>query len=84
MTLRRVSFRAQLPESAEPAIQIGMTATPRETKYVSNIHYFGKPVLFMLSGRQGTRCNRCQRAGSQGARTALVIPAHAEMVQIWS
>ena len=26
------------------AIQIGMTATPRETKYVSNIHYFGDPV----------------------------------------
>ena len=26
------------------AIQIGMTATPKETKYVSNINYFGEPV----------------------------------------
>jgi len=26
------------------ATQIGLTATPKETKYVSNIHYFGKPV----------------------------------------
>lgn len=27
-----------------PATQIGMTATPKETKYLSNIDYFGKPV----------------------------------------
>lgn len=26
------------------ATHIGMTATPKETKYVSNIHYFGEPV----------------------------------------
>jgi type I restriction enzyme R subunit len=26
------------------ATQIGLTATPKETKYVSNIHYFGDPV----------------------------------------
>lgn len=26
------------------ATQIGMTATPKETKYVSNIDYFGEPV----------------------------------------
>jgi len=26
------------------AIQLGMTATPKETKYVSNITYFGEPV----------------------------------------
>lgn len=26
------------------ATQIGMTATPKETKYISNIHYFGEPV----------------------------------------
>ncbi len=26
------------------ATQIGLTATPKETEYVSNIHYFGKPV----------------------------------------
>ena len=26
------------------ATQIGMTATPKETKYVSNLHYFGDPI----------------------------------------
>ena len=26
------------------ATQIGMTATPKETKYVSNINYFGEPI----------------------------------------
>ncbi|MBU1065213.1 DEAD/DEAH box helicase family protein [bacterium] len=34
------------------ATQIGMTATPKETKYVSNIHYFGDPV-YMYSLKQG-------------------------------
>jgi len=34
------------------AAQIGMTATPRETKYVSNIEYFGDPV-YTYSLRQG-------------------------------
>ncbi len=34
------------------ATQIGMTATPRETKYTSNIDYFGEPVYF-YSLRQG-------------------------------
>jgi type I restriction enzyme, R subunit len=34
------------------AIQIGMTATPKETKYVSNINYFGKPV-YTYSLKQG-------------------------------
>ncbi len=34
------------------AVQIGMTATPRETKYVSNVHYFGEPV-FTYSLKQG-------------------------------
>jgi type I restriction enzyme R subunit len=34
------------------ATQIGMTATPKETKYVSNIHYFGEPV-YTYSLRQG-------------------------------
>lgn len=28
----------------QDATQIGLTATPKETKYVSNIHYFGEPV----------------------------------------
>jgi type I restriction enzyme R subunit len=36
------------------ATQIGMTATPKETKYVSNIHYFGDPV-YSYSLRQGIR-----------------------------
>ncbi|MBQ5577182.1 MAG: DEAD/DEAH box helicase family protein, partial [Bacteroidales bacterium] len=34
------------------AFQIGMTATPRETRYVSNIDYFGEPV-FRYSLKQG-------------------------------
>jgi type I restriction enzyme R subunit len=36
----------------DSAIQIGMTATPRETKYVSNIGYFGEPV-YSYSLKQG-------------------------------
>ena len=34
------------------ATQIGLTATPKETAYVSNIHYFGKPV-YSYSLKQG-------------------------------
>ena len=34
------------------ATQIGMTATPKETEYVSNIHYFGEPV-YTYSLKQG-------------------------------
>lgn len=34
------------------AIQIGMTATPKETKYASNITYFGDPV-YTYSLKQG-------------------------------
>lgn len=36
----------------DSAVQVGMTATPKETKYVSNIHYFGEPV-FSYSLKQG-------------------------------
>ncbi|MBI3915869.1 MAG: DEAD/DEAH box helicase family protein [Betaproteobacteria bacterium] len=36
------------------ATQIGMTATPKETEYVSNIHYFGKPV-YTYSLKEGIR-----------------------------
>lgn len=36
------------------ATQIGLTATPKETKYVSNIHYFGEP-LYTYSLKQGIR-----------------------------
>ncbi|MBP5602225.1 MAG: DEAD/DEAH box helicase family protein [Treponema sp.] len=34
------------------ATQIGMTATPKETKYISNIDYFGEPV-YSYSLKQG-------------------------------
>ena len=36
------------------ATQIGLTATPKETEYVSNIDYFGKPV-YSYSLKQGIR-----------------------------
>lgn len=36
------------------ATHIGLTATPKETKYVSNIHYFGDPV-YTYSLKQGIR-----------------------------
>jgi type I restriction enzyme, R subunit len=34
------------------SIQIGMTATPKETKYISNINYFGKSI-YTYSLKQG-------------------------------
>jgi type I restriction enzyme, R subunit len=34
------------------ATHIGLTATPKETKYISNIHYFGEPV-YTYSLKQG-------------------------------
>lgn len=34
----------QILEYFSSAIQLGMTATPKETRYVSNIDYFGDPV----------------------------------------
>lgn len=36
------------------ATQIGMTATPKETKYASNIHYFGNPV-YSYTLKEGIR-----------------------------
>ncbi len=36
------------------ATQIGLTATPKETEYVSNIHYFGEPV-YTYTLKQGIR-----------------------------
>lgn len=42
----------EILEYFSDATQIGMTATPKETKYVSNIHYFGEPV-FTYSLKQG-------------------------------
>jgi type I restriction enzyme R subunit len=42
----------EILEYFSEATQIGMTATPKETKYVSNIHYFGPPV-YTYSLKQG-------------------------------
>lgn len=42
----------EILEYFDSATQIGMTATPKETKYVSNIHYFGKPI-YTYSLKQG-------------------------------
>src|SRR5258706_10087683 len=42
----------EILEYFSAATQIGMTATPKETKYVSNIHYFGDPV-YTYSLKQG-------------------------------
>ena len=42
----------EILEYFSSATQIGLTATPRETKYVSNIAYFGEPV-FSYSLKQG-------------------------------
>jgi len=42
----------EILEYFEGAIQLGMTATPKETKYVSNLTYFGDPV-FSYSLKQG-------------------------------
>jgi type I restriction enzyme, R subunit len=42
----------EILEYFSAATQIGMTATPKETKYVSNIHYFGNPV-YTYSLKQG-------------------------------
>jgi type I restriction enzyme R subunit len=44
----------EILEYFSTATQIGLTATPTETEYVSNIHYFGKPV-FSYSLKQGIR-----------------------------
>jgi len=44
----------EILEYFSAATQIGLTATPQETKYVSNIAYFGDPV-FSYSLKQGIR-----------------------------
>ncbi len=44
----------EILEYFSSATQIGLTATPKETEYVSNIHYFGKPV-YMYSLKEGIR-----------------------------
>lgn len=42
----------EILEYFSSAIQIGMTATPKETKEVSNIDYFGEPI-YIYSLKQG-------------------------------
>ena len=44
----------EILEYFSSATQIGLTATPKETKYVSNIAYFGDPV-YTYSLKQGIR-----------------------------
>jgi type I restriction enzyme R subunit len=44
----------EILEYFSDATQIGLTATPKETEYVSNIHYFGAPV-YTYSLKQGIR-----------------------------
>ena len=34
----------EILEYFDSAVHVGLTATPKETKYVSNIHYFGDPI----------------------------------------
>jgi len=48
----RDSAWREILEYFSSATQIGLTATPRETEYVSNIAYFGEPV-FYYSLKQG-------------------------------
>lgn len=42
----------EILEHFSSATQIGLTATPKETKYISNIDYFGEPV-YTYSLKQG-------------------------------
>ena len=42
----------EILEYFSSAVQIGMTATPKETRYVSNLEYFGDPV-YSYSLKQG-------------------------------
>jgi len=44
----------EILEYFSAATQIGLTATPRETEYVSNIDYFGEPV-YSYSLKEGIR-----------------------------
>ncbi len=44
----------EILEHFSAATQIGLTATPKETEYVSNIAYFGEPV-YSYSLKQGIR-----------------------------
>jgi hypothetical protein len=61
------------------ATQIGMTATPKETKYISNIHYFGKThdkiVAYVFHQLDGSAVKRSQwRKAWEAARKAAGYP----------
>jgi type I restriction enzyme R subunit len=49
---RAESLWRKILEYFSGAVQIGMTATPKETKEISNINYFGEPI-YTYSLRQG-------------------------------
>lgn len=49
---REDSAWREVLEYFDSAVHLGMTATPKETKYVSNIHYFGDPA-YTYSLKQG-------------------------------
>lgn len=44
----------EILEHFSDATQIGLTATPKETRYASNIHYFGEPA-YSYTLKQGIR-----------------------------
>ena len=44
----------EILEYFSTAAQVGLTATPKETRYISNLHYFGEPV-YTYSLKQGIR-----------------------------
>lgn len=68
----------EILEYFSDATQIGLTATPTETEYVSNINYFGQPVLhlFAKAGHPGWLSRAVQgHQGSPGRRRRRVSPA---------
>ena len=56
----------EIPEYFSPATRIGLTAKPKETKYVSNIACFGEPVYscFPEAGHP-RRLARAPQAGQE-------------------
>ena len=47
------------------AVQIGMTATPKETKYISNLSYFGEACLYLQPERRHRGRFSCAVQGHQ-------------------
>jgi type I restriction enzyme R subunit len=60
----------EILEYFSSATQIGMTATPKETRYVSNIAYFGEPVYSysLKEGARRTASSRIFRSTSARAK----------------